>query len=83
MAKVEISQNIWAIIKDGFVLNTVVFADEEIPVKIQEFAKAMGGDSAVDCRPHGIVPSIGSKFRDGKFIIPDLNTYYPEGPITK
>lgn len=83
MAKVEITQNIWAIIKDGFVLNTVVFADEELPVNIQGFGQAMGGDLAVDCRPHGIVPSIGSKFRDGKFVIPDLNTYIPDGPITK
>jgi hypothetical protein len=83
MAKVEITQNIWAIIKDGFVLNTVVFADEEIPTNIQGFAKAMGGDLAIDCRPHGVVPNIGSKYKDNEFIIPDLNTYYPEGPIAK
>jgi hypothetical protein len=83
MAKVEITQNIWAIIKYDYVLNTVVFADEELPLNIQEFAKAMGGDLAVDCRPHGIVPSIGSKYKDEKFIIPDLAIYTPVGPITK
>lgn len=83
MAKVEITQNIWAIIKDGFVLNTVVFADEELPVSIQSFAEAMGGNLAIDCRLHQIVPSIGSKFKDGKFIVPDLNTYVSDGPITK
>jgi len=81
MGKTTIEQNIWAIIKDGFVLNTVVFADEEVPANIQGFAQAMGGDSAEDCRPHGIVPSIGSKFKNGKFIIPDLNVYEPEGPV--
>ena len=62
--------NIWAFLKNGIVINTVVFEDNEHENTIALFKGLWDCDTALECKPLGVVPSIGDTWNGTIFIKP-------------
>ena len=62
--------NVWAIIKDGVVVNSIIFEGES-PMFMEALKNDFGADEIVHCESHKTVPEAGWTYDGTQFINPN------------